>query len=146
MGLCSWRISNDKHSHCDMSASLSTRENTGSNAIGPLLSAAPHPVSTDPENCAIYREYYQHWILTPLREALGCPEPLMSAGKWTDIQYICVPSVCMRRNKTHSMRHDPEGYQLYLAYIQSKKDSLLGVSLTPVELVAKTIEIHKVWN
>jgi len=125
---------------------FSLGENTGSNAIGPLPSAAPHPVSTDPENCAIYREYYQHWILTPLREALGCPEPLMSAGKWTDIQYICVPSVCMRRNKTHFMRHDPEGYQLYLAYIQSKKDSLLGISLTPVELVAKTIETHKVWN
>jgi len=118
----------------------------GSNAIGPLPSAAPHPVSTDPGNCAIYREYYQRWILTPLRRALGCPEPLMSAGKWDEIQYICVPSVCMRRNKPHFMRHDPERYQVHLAYIQSKKDSLLGVSLTPIELVAKTIEFHDVWN
>jgi len=125
---------------------FSPEENTGSNAIGPLPSAAPHPVSTDSENCAIYREYFQHWILTPLREALGCPEPLMSAGKWNEIQYICVPSRCMSRNKAHFMRHDPEGYQLHLAYIQSKKNSLSGVSLTPIELVAKSIELHNVWN
>jgi len=125
---------------------FSPEENTGFNAIGPLPSAAPHPVSTDPENCAIYREYYQRWILTPLREVLGCPEPLMSAGKWNEIQYSYVPTVCMRRNKAQFMHHDPEGYQLHLAYIQSRKKSLLGVSLTPIELIAKTIEFHSVWD
>ena len=125
---------------------FSPNENVGPNAIGPLPSVALHPISTDPENCAIYRNYYQRWILKPLREALACPEPLMSARRWNEIQYTHVSSVCMARNKAHFIRHDPEGYQLYLADVQNRKKSLSDTPLMPHELVAKAIELQKAWD
>ncbi|KAJ3562675.1 hypothetical protein NP233_g9432 [Leucocoprinus birnbaumii] len=138
------RVTNISTAICQLL--FSTNENAGSDAIGPLPSIAPHPIPGDASNCTIYRSYYQRWILKPLRETLACPEPLMSANRWNEIQYSRVPSLCMARNREHFVLHDPEGFHLHLAQVQSKKRKFSATSFLPHELVAEAAEVQKAWD
>lgn len=136
------RVTNVSTAICQLL--FSPNENSGPDAIDPLPSTAPHPIPSDQYNCVILRNYYHRWILRPLREILACPEPLMSAQRWTEIQYSRVPSICMARNKVLFRLHDPEGFQLYLVDVKSGKKKISGATLMPHELVGEAIELQKV--
>ncbi|KAF9449270.1 hypothetical protein P691DRAFT_667831 [Macrolepiota fuliginosa MF-IS2] len=125
---------------------FSPNENSGPDSIGPLPSTATHPIPTNQHNCTILRNYYHHWILRPLREILACPEPLMSAKKWKEIQYSRVPSLCMSRNKPYFILHDPEGFQLYLAGVESRKKMATHATAMPHELIAEAIELQEAMD
>ena len=85
----------------------------------------------------ILRSFLQRWILKPLRQASLCPEPLMSANRWTEIRYNRVASICMKNNTEHFFKHDPEGFQKYLISVESGKKTISGATLLPHELVAE---------
>ena len=92
----------------------------------------------DPKvEAVILRSFLQRWILKPLREASSCPEPLMSANRWTEIRYNRVPSICMKNNTEHFFKHDPEGFQKYLISVESGNKTISGATLLPHELVAE---------
>lgn len=92
----------------------------------------------DPKvEAVILRSFLQRWILKPLREASACPEPLMSANRWTEIRYNRVASICMKNNTEHFSKHDPDGFQKYLISVESGKKTISGATLLPHELVAE---------
>ncbi|TFK45139.1 hypothetical protein BDQ12DRAFT_718239 [Crucibulum laeve] len=100
--------------------------------------------SLDPRQQAIIlRSFYQRWILTRLRQVLLCPEPLMSANKWTEIRYNRVPSVCMKTNTRHFFKHDPYGFEEYLISVESGKKKISGATLLPHQLVAQVVRLHE---
>ncbi|KAF9453719.1 hypothetical protein P691DRAFT_799651 [Macrolepiota fuliginosa MF-IS2] len=134
------RVTNISTAVCQLL--FSPNENAGPNAIGPLPSAAPFPIPTDRNNCLILRRYYAHWLLKPLREIIACPEPLMSANRWTEIRYTRVPSVCMATNKARFFEHDPEGFQQFLFDVESGKKRVSGAALMPHELVAEAMRLR----
>ncbi|KAJ7649671.1 hypothetical protein FB45DRAFT_778651 [Roridomyces roridus] len=84
-----------------------------------------------PEATDILRSYYRRWVLTPLRAGTRVTETLMSANRWKDISYSGVSSVCMKNNKGHFFRHDPEGFQKYLISVEKGKRSITGATLKP---------------
>lgn len=135
------RVTNISTAICQLL--FSPNENVGPMAIGPLPSAAPHPIPGDQENCTILRSYYAHWILKPLRAIVACPEPLMSSNRWKEIRYNRVPSKCMAINKKHFIRHDLEGFQDYLIDVQKGKKKLSGATMMPHELVAESVILSK---
>ncbi|KAG5642519.1 hypothetical protein DXG03_002620 [Asterophora parasitica] len=93
------------------------------------------------EAAHILRSFYQRWVLTPLRAASCCPEPLMSAKRWKEIRYTRVPSVCMKNNMERFFEHDPRGFQAYLAKVESGKKTISGATLFPHELVTQALAL-----
>lgn len=91
----------------------------------------------------IFRSYYQRWVLTPLRAALRVPEPLMSANRWTEIQYNRVPSVCMNVNMVHFARHDRDGFLRYMVDVESGKKTISGATLMPYEVVKGVMDLEQ---
>ncbi|KAG2015222.1 hypothetical protein CC2G_008512 [Coprinopsis cinerea AmutBmut pab1-1] len=84
----------------------------------------------------ILRSFYQRWVLRPLREAIQCPEPLMSSNRWNEIRYTRVPSIAMKNNTEHFFRHDPDRFQEYLISVEKGKKSISGATLMPHELTS----------
>ncbi|KAH9842443.1 uncharacterized protein C8Q71DRAFT_793946 [Rhodofomes roseus] len=89
----------------------------------------------------VLRSYYQRWVLTPLRRSLAVPEPLMSAGRWKEIQYSRVASHCMNANGVHFFKHDPEGFAAYLLQVESGEKTISGATLMPHEIVEDVLEL-----
>ncbi|KAH9930860.1 uncharacterized protein B0H18DRAFT_1116569 [Fomitopsis serialis] len=96
----------------------------------------------------ILRSYYQRWVLTPLRRTLVVPEPLMSAGRWKEINYSRVPALCMKINTVHFYKHDPEGLEGYMYKVESGKKKISGATLMPHEIVkaVQAVECDHVWG
>ncbi|VDC05994.1 unnamed protein product [Peniophora sp. CBMAI 1063] len=101
------------------------------------------PISVDgpvtAEDMHILRSFYQRWILTPLRQTLALPEPLMSARRWGEVAYNRVASRSMSANSKHFFAHDPDRFTAYLTKIESGKAKISGATLMPHELLAKAI-------
>ena len=95
------------------------------------------------ERVRVLLSFYQRWILTELRRAISCPEPLMAANRWTEIKYNHIPSICMRNNQEHFMRHDPDGFEKYLTAVESGKKTISGATLLPHELVAQALNLAR---
>ncbi|KAL0572463.1 hypothetical protein V5O48_009503 [Marasmius crinis-equi] len=94
--------------------------------------AAPS-VSTNRAFLSVLRSYMQRWIFTPLRAITHVTEPLMTAGKWTSIQYHRVPSLCMKHNTVNFYLRDPTGVEKY--------ERISGATLLPHELAMKAVEL-----
>ena len=94
---------------------------------------------SDEERARVLLSFYQRWILTELRRALSCPEPLMSANRWTEIKYNFIPSICMKNNQEHFLKHDPDGFEKYLTAVESGEKTISGATLLPHELVAQAV-------
>ena len=109
-----------------------------SQAVSPYPSILKTSIS-DAERSHVLRSFYQRWFLTELRRVQCCPEPLMSANRWTEIKYTRVPSICMKNNKEHFFKHDPYGFEKYLIDVESGKKTISGATLLPHELVAQAI-------
>ncbi|XP_006461405.1 hypothetical protein AGABI2DRAFT_185657 [Agaricus bisporus var. bisporus H97] len=134
------RVTNISTAICSLL--FSPNENFGPGAIGPLPSTASYPIPDNAENCSILRSYYGHWILRPLREVICCPEPLMSASRWTEIRYGRVPSVCMSTNKARFIEHDPEGFSQFMVDVEKGKRKISGATLMPHELVGEAMRLR----
>ncbi|KAI0057785.1 hypothetical protein BV25DRAFT_1830699 [Artomyces pyxidatus] len=87
----------------------------------------------------VLRSFYQRWVLTPLRAATYLPEPLMSAKRWSSIEYKRVPSMCMNNNNERFFKHDPERFAQYIMDVESGKTTISGATLMPHELVRKAV-------
>lgn len=110
--------------------------------VSQAISGYPSVLKTsisEVERAHVLRSFYQRWFLTELRRAQSCPEPLMSANRWKEIQYARVPSICMNNNKEHFIKHDPEGFEKYLLDVESGKSKISGATLLPHELVAQAV-------
>ena len=98
---------------------------------------------SEQQRAHVLRSFYQRWILTELRRASLCPEPLMSTNRWTEIRYNRVASVCMKNNTEHFYKHDPKGFEDYLLSVESGRKTISGATLLPHELVAKAVEFER---
>ncbi|KAI0728864.1 hypothetical protein C8Q72DRAFT_916471 [Fomitopsis betulina] len=92
-------------------------------------------VSTPALETHVLRSFFQRWVLTPLRRALVVPEPLMSAGRWKEINYSRVASLCMTQNMGHFYKHDPEGFEAFITKVESGQKKISGATLMPHEIV-----------
>ncbi|KAK6513156.1 hypothetical protein TWF506_009321 [Arthrobotrys conoides] len=126
-----------------------------STAIAQLIHASREPLSwvypsslsnfdhTGPlsvEQARTLRSYLQRWFLQPLRVQIKCPEPLMSANKWSSINYSRVPSVCMSNNSEKFMKHDYERFSTYMFNVSIGKKSISGATLLPHEILMRLME------
>ena len=83
----------------------------------------------------VLRSYFQSRVLTPLRRALAVPEPLMSAGRWKEINYSRVASACMKNNMELFYKNDPEGFEAFVTKVEGGKRKISGATLMPHEIV-----------
>ncbi|PPQ97716.1 hypothetical protein CVT26_001906 [Gymnopilus dilepis] len=111
-----------------------------SQAVSNLPSALNAPLPPR-DRAIILRSYYQRWILTELRKATSCPEPLMSANRWKEIKYSRVPSICMKNNAELFFKHDAEGFEAYLTSVEDNKRTISGATLLPHELVGQVVDL-----
>lgn len=133
-------LSHDRHSNI-------------STAIAQLLhhsySLGPSRISVDSErelpslDAHVLRSFYRRWVLTPLREAIAVPEPLMSSNRWKEIKYSRVASRCMKNNMDRFYAHDPEGFEKYLTSVESGTRSISGATLFPHELLADAMSAYR---
>ncbi|KAH6883796.1 hypothetical protein BKA70DRAFT_1470925 [Coprinopsis sp. MPI-PUGE-AT-0042] len=79
----------------------------------------------------ILRSYYQRWFLRPLREAIQCPEPHMSAKRWNQIRYSRVPSICMKNSTELFFTHDPKRFKEYFIKVEEGKKSISDAAPMP---------------
>jgi hypothetical protein len=94
------------------------------------------------EDLHALRASYSRHLLTPLRRALGVPEPLMSTNKWKEIHYGRIASAAMKNNTEAFIMHDPEGFEKYLTDVESGTKSMSGATLMPHTLVADAMEYN----
>ncbi|KAF8993024.1 hypothetical protein BDQ17DRAFT_166586 [Cyathus striatus] len=111
-----------------------------SQVFRPLPTVLSAPLDPRAE-ALVLRSVFQRWVLTELRKAIQCPEPLMSANRWSEIKYSRVPSICMNNKTELFFKHDPEGFQKYLILVESGKLRISGATLMPHELVKKVVEL-----
>lgn len=117
-----------------------------SQTLGPYPAALNNNNILAEDRAHILRSFYQRWILTQLRSASSCPEPLMSANRWKEIKYSRVPSICMQTNTPHFFKHDPEGFEAYLTSVENNKGSISGATLMPHELVTQILTLEQEAN
>ncbi|TCD65395.1 hypothetical protein EIP91_002729 [Steccherinum ochraceum] len=102
------------------------------------------PIS--PLDAHVLRSFYHRWVLRPLRAHIHCPEPLMSANRWTDIRYTRVPSICMQRNMPHFYTHDPEGFEKYLEQVEKGTKRISGATLMPHTILGEAMACYNDIN
>ncbi|KAF3225081.1 hypothetical protein TWF106_002961 [Orbilia oligospora] len=104
------------------------------------LSNFDHTEPLSVEQARTLRSYLQRWFLQPLRAQSKCPEPLMSANKWSSINYSHVPSVCMSNNSKRFMKHDYERFSKYMFDVSIGKKTIAGATLLPHEILMRLME------
>lgn len=82
---------------------------------------------------------YRRQFLVPLRASSNVTEVWMCGGKWEEIAYEKVASVCMHKNKKVFMKHDEEGFKKYLELCKSGDQKINASQLFPHQLVEKYI-------
>lgn len=108
----------------------------------PALQASPNVHALPVADAHTVRSFYQRWVLTPLRRVAKCPEPLMSANRWTEINYGRVPSVCMQTNMKHFFSHDPKGFEKYLEAVENGRRKISGATLLSHELLGDAVKSY----
>jgi hypothetical protein len=81
-------------------------------------------------------------LLSMLRERINIPERLMSAGRWTEIDYSTVPSRAMYIYRKAFRKHDPEGFAKYLEQVKQGKKVIHAGVLFPHEIIGKLMETY----
>jgi len=114
-----------------------------SQAAMPYPSALKKPIFPQ-ERAVILRSFYQRWFLTELRRVSACPEPLMSAKRWSEIIYTRIPSISMKNNTPHFFKHDQTRFEEYLTSVEDNKRSISGATLLPHELVSQVYTLGNI--
>jgi Domain of unknown function (DUF2828) len=78
---------------------------------------------------------YRREFLVPLRAYSNVTEVWMCSGKWEEIPYEKVASVCMHKNKKAFLRHDSAGFQKYLELVKSGDQKINASQLFPHQLI-----------
>ncbi|KAK6337156.1 hypothetical protein TWF718_009940 [Orbilia javanica] len=104
------------------------------------LSSFDHAAPLSAGQARTLRSYLQRWFLGPLRAQIQCPEPLMSANKWSSINYSRVPSVCMGKNSEKFTKHDYERFSRYIFDVSIGKRTISGATLLPHEILMRIME------
>ena len=94
--------------------------------LPPTIHTSPATDALPAADAFVIRSFYQRWLLTPLRKVSKCPEPLMSANRWKEINYARVSSLCMKANMEHFYSHDPNGFEKYLEAVENGKRKISG--------------------
>ncbi|EPS98363.1 hypothetical protein FOMPIDRAFT_41926 [Fomitopsis schrenkii] len=100
-----------------------------------LRVAVPRDTPAPALETHVLRSYFQRWVLSPLRRALAVPEPLMSAGRWKEINYSRVASLCMKSNMVLFYKHDPEGFEAFVTKVEGGNKKISGATLMPHKIV-----------
>ena len=72
-----------------------------------------------------------------LRRAASVVEPLMSAGRWTDIAYAGVPSRAMLQYRNAFLRHDGERFDAFVRETAAGRAAVHADTLFPYDIVEK---------
>lgn len=110
------------------------------------LSSFDHTSPLSVEQARTLRSVLQRWFLRPLRVQSKCPEPLMSANKWSLIEYSRVPSVCMSNNSEKFMEHDYERFSKYMFDVSIGKKTISGATLLPHEILMRLMDYDAELN
>lgn len=103
------------------------------------ITSQPNPESA--EQMLVLRSFFQRHILTPLRAQTRVTEPLMTANRWSSIQYNRVASVCMKNNTERFFMHDKDRFKDYLKSVEEQKTTISGATLLPHELVKQALQL-----
>ena len=80
---------------------------------------------------ANFRKY-----LKPMREHLKIVEANMCTGKWSEIEYKSVPSICMKNNKKSFTKHDKIRFDEFLNRVKEGKEQIKVTGIQPHELIS----------
>ncbi|KAJ6256193.1 hypothetical protein Dda_9028 [Drechslerella dactyloides] len=104
------------------------------------LTTFDHTAPLPTKQAEVLRSYFQRWFLTPLRAVQHLPEPMMAAGKWSQIKYNRVASVCMQNNTRLFFKHDQERFTKYMKDVEERKSTISGATLLPHEIVMRIVK------
>lgn len=105
------------------------RENTSSRESRRLASITRRKFGLSPR---AYRR-----SISSLCEKIDVVEQKMCSGEWSDISYSGVPSNASLMYRKAFSKHDPEGYQKYLASVERGESKINTSTLYPYDLVSK---------
>jgi hypothetical protein len=88
-----------------------------------------------PDDNTKLMEKYRKEYIAPLRKRIDIVESYMTSDRWKQISYDKVPAVATRRLKNAFVKHDPDGYQKYLAKVRSGEKKINVTGILPHELV-----------
>lgn len=123
-----------KNKSCSLLAKWMPSENATSQKTRMLARRAIKALNLTPRG---YRK-----ILSNLRAYIRVVECDMSANNWTEINYEGVPSRAMKIYQNAFGKHDPNGYQNYIAAVNSGEKKINASTLYPYDLV----EQYLGWN
>ncbi|CAI5498208.1 unnamed protein product [Closterium sp. Naga37s-1] len=88
----------------------------------------------------VAKERLQREVLAPLRRVLEVPEVHMSSGRWEQVAYGRVPSVCMKKTRKLFLSHDQPRFTEYLADVGAGTAKIAAGALLPHEVVQTAME------
>ena len=118
-----------KHVPCSLLAKWRPSENTSSAKTRALANKAIKALKLTPRT---YRR-----MLSALRKHIGVTECKMSAGEWTSIEYVKVPSYAMHNYGSAFAKHDHERFDAYLKSVSKGETKINSSVLFPYDLVEK---------
>lgn len=83
---------------------------------------------------------YRREYLVPMRTCSNVTEVWMCGGKWEEIPYEKVASLCMHKNKKVFLKHDSQGFNKYLELLKSGDQKINASQLFPHQLVSQYIK------
>lgn len=92
-----------------------------------------------------YPVYNFKRIVRALRKRIGIVESLMSANRWEEIKYPAVPSRAMMIYRKAFERHDPAGYDSYIAKAVKGEAKINSSTLYPYDLIEKVLN-QRYWD
>ncbi|KAK6346554.1 hypothetical protein TWF696_006678 [Orbilia brochopaga] len=104
------------------------------------LAEFDHTTPLSAGQAEILRSFFRRWYLTPLRAALKVPEPLMATGRWSQIAYNRVSSVCMQNCNHLFFKHDEKRFTEYMLAVEDRKTTISGATLLPHEIVMRVLK------
>lgn len=91
-----------------------------------------------------YPVYNFKRIVRALRRKIGVIESLMSAGRWSEIEYSEVPSRAMMIYRNAFMRHDEGRYKTFIDKAVNGEEKINSSTLYPYDLIEKIV--HLGWG
>jgi len=107
-----------------------------------MLFPAPADRAVGPLSAAYFshaRQQLHRTFLTPLRAAAKLPEVFMSAGRWGDIDYSRVASVCMSARKGLFEKRDRPRFEEYLFSVSEGEERIAAGALKPCEITTAAV-------
>lgn len=85
-------------------------------------------------------------ILSALRARLNVIEREISSGQWDEIEYQKVPSLAMMKYRKAFAKHDPVGFESFIAKVNKGEAKINSGTLYPYEIVEKVGVFTGYWG